>query len=248
MNFLAVYLGYCPEAPRRASAPQTIRMLFRPPTNTVTPTAWLVAPALHPSCCFCSQPGRPGPPPASTWARGLTSGTERARREEGKGWALESYLLGSAPVPCTCEVSGQFIIMQGLSFLIGRGETHTLAVRDFVGNTWGNLWRSKGELVAEGVQFSPLPSSLPAGGHGPLAGTSPRRSTLGERSPEETRGSPPGCPAHSVSVAVSDDFNLQSRRILNLHKIKNYIIYVSGNGKRSGASSDPALWEEHQNN
>lgn len=54
-------------------------------------------------------------------------------------------------------------------------------------------------------------------------------------------GSPPGCSEHSVSVVVSDDFNVQSRRILNLHEIKNYIIYASGNRKRSVASSDPAL-------
>lgn len=46
---------------------------------------------------------------------------------------------------------------------------------------------------------------------------------------------------NTVSVVVNDDFNLQSRRILNLHEIKNYIIYVSGNGKCSVASSDPAL-------
>lgn len=55
-------------------------------------------------------------------------------------------------------------------------------------------------------------------------------------------------PPHAASVMVSDDFNLQSRRTLDLHKIKNYIIYVSGNGECSGASSHPALWEEHQNN
>lgn len=48
-----------------------------------------------------------------------------------------------------------------------------------------------------------------------------------------------------MSVVVSDDFNLQSRRMLNLHEIKNYIIYVSGNQKCSVASSNAALWEEH---
>lgn len=248
MNFLAVYWGYCPEAPRRASAPQTIRMLFCPPANTQShprPGWWRCPPPLllfllPARLARASTSLHPGPG-TDVWHR---EGSEGG----GEGWALESYLRGAALSLAFARSPATSLSCRGLSFLIGRGEAHTLAIRDFVGDTWGILWKSKGELVAEGAQFSPLPSSLPAGGHGPLAGTRPRPSTLGERSPEEPRGSPPGCPAHSVSVAVSDDFNLQSRRILNLHKIKNYIIYVSGNGERSGASSDPALWEEHQNN
>lgn len=46
---------------------QTIRMWFRPPAHSHT-HAWPVAAVLCSSCCFCSQPRWPGPPPASARA------------------------------------------------------------------------------------------------------------------------------------------------------------------------------------